>query len=298
MLGVLAATAAGAAGLPALPYGVVRLSSSADLLAVCAALEERPGDAAHTAYLLKLDSTAFALGRYDEARGRIAVDVTRGFAADDGSWQLVPSWAAAPEGAMDISLAAAPREAARLRDQHRAEELELVLWFRMLEPPDQGACARGQRRVRIPIQPLAYALLWDGDVVARGEAPGYPTPAPGGPAWEEPRFPRAPEVRVALPVFAGTVEPAVPKVALVAPAVAPRLQSCYEMALVLEPDLAGSMLVHATVDPEGKVVAARAHEDRIGMAEVTTCVLETFARTAFPRKHPGRYAFHVTFAAE
>jgi TonB family protein len=63
-----------------------------------------------------------------------------------------------------------------------------------------------------------------------------------------------------------------------------KLQYCYEKALLLESDLAGTVTVKFTIDASGKVTAAAAS----GLAKVDACVAQVIRDIAFDKPSTGK----------
>ncbi|TNF37359.1 MAG: hypothetical protein EP329_03325 [Deltaproteobacteria bacterium] len=65
------------------------------------------------------------------------------------------------------------------------------------------------------------------------------------------------------------------------------VQACYEQRLAARPDLAGSLTVSWTIQPDGSVGSASAVADTLGDASFSACVLRVVQRMKFPKPKGG-----------
>lgn len=295
--GVLAAGAAGAAGLPDGVPGQVELTSGADLRALCDELADSPQDAGQAVYVLTISSRSFAFAPYDGRRARLAIDGARGFRGSTGAWEMV-LWdltgrAAAPAGALDLAVPATKAEAAALKKLHQQLGVTLVLWFR---PVGRAACAQvvapgGEEGVRVAIEPLAFALMKGRERVASAETPEFARLREGAVPVERP------EVVVATPVVTRTAAPAPEPVVRAAQALRPELVACYELGLRTDPQLRGSLVVGLTLDAQGRVTEARPELDGLGAPVVARCVVDKVRAARFPTDRAERFSLPLRFVA-
>ncbi len=300
---VLAGASAASAAAPAQatrPAGLrdeVLLSGASDVKALCAELHDGNDEARSAVYVISLTSASWSFAPYDGKRARLGIDVSKGFRAPTGAWELalVPP-AAGAGAALDLAVPASGKEAAQLLRQGRAGELQLWLWFRAATLPRQeGACAEVHRvkgeALRLGVTPLAFALVRGKEQVAAGETSAFAAlRAADGPVAD-------PAVDVGKAVLTGERGNAPEPVARAARALAPRLLECYRQGLVADPELRGTLVVGVVADASGRVSEARSEIDGLGAPEVSACVVARVKAARFPGGESMRFSFPVRFGA-
>lgn len=280
------ATAGFALGFGALAGAEVRerVTSAADVRAVCDAARAPRGDGRARTYVITLPAAGFALGGYDTASARVRIDAQRGFKG--AGYELVLHHIAgvdtkSADPRFELAFPATSTEEADVRAAHLAGTLELALWFQAASPRDGSAvCAevrstRGDA-VRLAIEPLAFELTRRGERIASGESARFA--ALGGDAAPV----TAPRVVVAAPVLTDENARAPEKVRRAATALRGPLLECYKRGLAGEPALRGSFVAGVDVAADGRVKTARAEIDALGAPEVAACVLQKVKAARFP----------------
>jgi len=268
-----------------------RVATGEDARAVCASVDvDAPGraEALGRVYTARWGARGFALGAYDAARARLAVDGGRALRSEDGSFEIVLYHIAGgrrPEGALELAFPASPAEAAETQRAQLLGELELTLWFQVAAPTDGSAsCAtvastRGDG-LRLAVEPLAFELSRRGERLASGESPRF---ASAGEVESELGPVREPRVVVAPPVLTEENGRAPAAAARVARGLAPGALGCYRRGLAAEPSLRGAFVAGLDIGADGRVLQARAELDGLGAPEVTGCVLKLVRAARFPR---------------
>jgi hypothetical protein len=281
----LARAGARPAGVP----GEVQLAGGADVRALCGELKE-DGEAAEAVYVMPVPSSAFVFAAYDKKAARLAVNAQKGLVSESGQWEL----AVVGEPLLALAVPATGKEAARLVKQAKAGELTLWLWFRPARLPQQGmhcvgvASVKGER-VRLGVEPLAFALVRGQELVAAGETPAFA-------AMREREAPvDTATVTVGAAMRTDQRGTAPDEVTRTARALVPELTRCYEKGLAVEPGLRGAVVLGVKLEGNGRVAEARPELDGLGAPEVTACVVARVKAAKFPAGLAARYSVPLRF---
>lgn len=263
----------------ALEFPERRRDAHLDRTAAEAEQQERRARALELRYLADVGGRGLSF-HYDEERAALTLDPRTQLLGAGGALRL---WAVDDA---ELALPADPALARRIAAAARSGEGSLRIQFVLPEDEDEATCAHapGTHSFGLGVEPVSWAFLVKGRVLARGGAEELPaTPAPEKPGHAA--------VEVGLPSGQGSAEL---RQALLRQEAA--LLACYRKRLAQRPGSDGSLVLELALRPGGgKARSARVSMDSLHAPELSTCVLravEGVELPASPERAPVQVPLH------
>jgi len=264
----------------ALEFPERRRDATLDRAAAEADQAERRARALEARYTVELSGAGLSFD-YDDERRALTLNERAQLTGAGGTLRL---WAVADA---ELALPAEPPVARRIVAAARSGEGRLRLLFVLPEDDDEAICAHapGTQSWGLGVEPVSWAFLVGGGVLAQGgsEEPVAPAPAKG-------RAPVQPAVEVGTPPSSNG---AGVRLAILGRQAA--LQACYQQGLESRPGLDGVLVLELELSPSGgRSRSARVALDSLHAPSVSRCVLAALESVALP-KGSGRVQLPLHF---
>ncbi len=248
---------------------------------------ERRARALEARYAVELSGRGLSFD-YDEERRALTLNERSQLTGAGGTLRL---WAV---DEAELALPAEPPLARRIVAAARSGEGRLRLLFVLPEDDDDAICAHapGTQSWGLGVEPVSWAFLAGGEVLARGGSDDAVAPAPT-PVSPKGRARAQPAVEVGTPLSGNG--PAVQQ------AIRSResaLLACYQQGLQARPGLDGALVLELELSPAGgRSRAARVAMDSLHAAGVSRCVVEALEGVELP-KGSGRVQLPIHFRSD